>query len=906
MALQPGTKLGEYDVRELIGAGGMGEVYRATDTKLGRDVALKLLPEGFARDRERLARFKREAKLLASLNHPNIAVIHGLEESDGVHFLVMELVPGETLAERVAGGPLPVPEALKIGRQVADALEHAHKKNITHRDIKPANIKVTPEGIVKVLDFGLAKAFADEAVDPSEASTLSAMPTEDGRILGTPTYMSPEQAQGKQVDRQTDIWAFGCVLYELLTAKRAFPGENTTQTIAAVLRSEPDWQKLPQATPPPIRELLRRCLQKDQSRRLHSAADAALEIEDARSAPASVELSAAPVVPHRPGWGQMMRWAVAAVALLLAVALSVWYLGRRPAQPEIMRLSVATPGMASYLSVSPNGKYLTFSAADSSGRPLIWIRPVDSLTARPLPGTEHAAFRTFWSPDSRYLGFFADGKLKTVDVSSGTVQNVAEALSGRGGTWNRDGTIVFAPQVNGGLARVSEAGGVVSPVTTLDSSRQETGHRYPQFLPDGRHFVYFAATEQRENAGIYVASLDSKGTHRVLGAESLAAYSPPGYLLFLREEALMAQPFDADRLELTGEPVHVADGVVQYRLAAIADFDVSETGVLAYIDAASLNTRLVWFDRSGKELGTIGPPLEYGNLVTPELSPDGKRIAMAPGPQGSEDLWLWDVAGGTTSRFTFDPARDSSPQWSPDGSRIIFRSNREGRRRSHLYEQTSSGEGNEVRLYENAGNFNLNLHDWSSDGRFVVYATVGENTGFDLWALPLSGDSGPAGVEARKPFAYLQTEGNQSQAQFSPDGRWMAYVSNESGRDEVYIQSFPTPGSKRQVSAGGGVQPRWRRDGSELFYLANDLKLMAVPVGSDPAMGRLEIGSPTTLFETRLSYRGTAALEMRQSYDVTADGQRFLLNLPANESGSTITVILNWTAGLKQKVPTGN
>ena len=884
MGLAAGTRLGQYEVREQIGAGGMGEVYRGYDTKLKRDIALKVLPEQFSRDSERLARFRREATMLASLNHANIATIHGLEESGAQPCLVMEFVPGDTLAERVALGPLSAREALRVGQQIAEALEHAHRKGISHRDIKPANIKVTPDGNVKVLDFGLAKALADEGVNPDDVPTLSAMPTEDGRILGTPPYMSPEQAQGKQVDKQTDIWAFGCVLYELLTAKRAFPGENTTQTIAAVLRNEPDWQKLPADTPATVRTLLRRCLQKDQGRRLHSAADLAIEIEESLAGAALGPAVEATGSSHPLTRQRVLPWVVAAVAILLALTLAVPYFRSPSEESRTIQFSITLPSelavLGATLAVSPDGSQVAFAAADAStGNSLIWVRPLNSSSALPVPGTEGVGNTLFWSPDSRFLGFVADGKLKTVPASGGSAQVLTEAFP-RGGSWSRDGTILFTPTLYSGLAQIPAAGGAPSLVTTPDASRGERAHRHPQFLPDGRRFLYTNLN------GIYAGSLDSPETRQVLRAQVKAEYAASGYLFFIQDRALMAQPFDVESLELSGQPSMVADGLNLNIQANSASFSVSGRGVLAYGTGSPEYEGLSWFDRTGRQIGTIQAP---GASAGPELSPDGRTLALeVGGGQMTNDIWLFDIARGVSTRFTSDPGWERFARWSPDGSRVLFHSDRVSA--YDLYQKRSSGAGEEGILLQDPQR--KYPYDWSSDGRYVVYAVFGSTQGqtADLWVLPLFGD--------REPFPFLATRFQENHARFSPDVRWMAFVSNESGRDEVYVSSFPSGGNKVRVSTNGGVQPRWRRDGKELFYLSPDRKMMAVPVQLGST---IEVGAPQALFGISIAPRGSGQPWAFYQYDATADGQRFLVFAPAEDATVPITVVLNWMAGLKKQ-----
>jgi serine/threonine protein kinase/Tol biopolymer transport system component len=895
MALAAGTKLGSYEVLSQIGAGGMGEVYQAHDTKLGRDVAIKVLPEAFAHDADRLSRFQREAKMLAALNHPNIATIHGLEQSGGTSYLVMELVSGDTLVECVQReGQLPVEEALAIAKQIAEALEAAHEKGIIHRDLKPANVKVTPEGKVKVLDFGLAKAFSGDPTneDMSNSPTLSMAATMHGVILGTAAYMSPEQAKGKAVDKRTDIWAFGAVLYELLTAKQAFHGEDTSEILAAVIKTEPNWNLLPETTPPGIRKLLRRCLQKDKTLRLRDAGDALMEIHEALTTPTSAEQVA--VQGKSPLRSIRVAWSVAALVSLALLVVVVFgaleSLRRPPEETQAVRFSVSPPDMWTFsqtsvqgtgapnpLAVSPDGHRVAFLATNADGKHLLWVRSLDALAAQALAGTDGAG-RPFWSPDSRFLGFFADGKLKKVEVSGGPPITLCEAPNDRGGTWSQDGVIVFIGTYPGALQKVSASGGVPTAATTL--SQGEIAHVRPIFLPDGRHFLYRAFNNTSQVEGpIYLASLDSAERKLLLNSDSANIAYTQGHLLFLRERTLMAQPFDAQRLVLTSDAFPIAEQIQTQANPPSGVFSASGNGVLAYqTGTGAAGFQLAWFDRSGKQVSVLGDRAEYSDL---ELSPDGKRASVnIPDQAGKQrDIWFYDLGRGLRTRFTFGPADALTSIWSPDASRVIFNWRRKGH--YDLYLKASSGAGTEeVLLEDNLEKYPLS---WSPDGRFILYDSQGTN--YSLFVLPLSGD--------RKPFPFLKTQFNVASAQFSPDGRWVAYQSNESGRAEVYAAPFPGPGGKWQISTTGGVLPRWSHDGKEIFYIAPDNKLMAAAV--DGKGGSFEVGAVKQLFGTHAAAGG------RNRYDVSADGQRFLINATPEEATSTpITIVLNWTAGLKK------
>jgi eukaryotic-like serine/threonine-protein kinase len=881
-SLNPGDQLGPYQIAEHIGAGGMGEVYKAHDPRMGRDVAIKIAAERFSE------RFSREVHAVAALNHPNVCHLYDV----GPNYLVMELVEGPTLAERLQQGAIPIEEALQIAKQIADGLEAAHDKNIIHRDLKPGNIKLKPDGVVKVLDFGLAKigpAYAGESqaeARPTESPTLTIGATQAGMILGTAAYMSPEQARGKTVNKRADIWAFGVVLYEMLAGRRLFEGEDVSEVLAQVITKEPDWDLVPEKA----RRLLRRCLRKDPRKRLRDIGDAMELVEDAT----------APTAPSRSrfsakGWiAAAVLFVVAGVALPFALA----HLREKPAVAEPVRFQIAAPGKTSfenYVAPSPDGRRLVFTATGADGRPSLWVRALDSLEARLLPGTENAG-GPFWSPDSRFIAFGDGNKLKKVDVTGGPPITLCEVQNTVGsGAWSQDGVIVFGGRGAGALQRVSAAGGVAAPVTVLDPLRQEGFHSFPSFLPDGRHFIYFRTSVRADSNGIYMGSLDAKpeqqATKRLLAVQYGAAYIPTadsavGRLLFLREGTLMTQPVDNRRLELVGEPVPIAEQVSSNNTVQ-GRFGVSPAGVLAYrTGLASGGTSLTWYDRQGKVLGAAAELAPYATVA---LSPDGTRMAVTRGdPQNANlDIWLIEFARATSTRFTFDPAPDGFPVWSPDGSRIIFRSNRNGP--GDLYQKAASGAGSDEVLFKSPEP--KTPSDWSGDGRFLLYSVADPKTKNDLWILPLQGD--------RKPVPYLKTEFNETQGQFSPDSRFIAYRSDESGQSEIYVQPFPMAsggGGKWMVSRGGGAQPRWRRDGKELFYIARDRMVMAVDISTSPAF-KAEI--PKALFESALLPAGATVFR----WDVSADGKRFLLNTLGTDAASAaqppITVVLNWQAGLK-------
>ncbi len=894
--ISPNTIIGQYSIVSKIGEGGMGEVYRARDTQLGRDVAIKVLPAAFSENSERLRRFEQEAQAAGALNHPNILVIFHIGTQEGAPYIVSELLEGETLRQRIGGTALAPRRAIDYALQIAHGLAAAHEKGIVHRDLKPDNVFITKDGRVKILDFGLAKLTQAEGNPSQTEIPTRRVDTDPGVVMGTVGYMSPEQLKGRAVDQRSDIFSFGAILYEMLSGRRAFHGESVAETMSAILKEDPpELSGTNKTVSPALERLVNHCLEKNPEARFHSARDLAFAL-DAVSGPSSNSgktLAAETALPTR-GWiSKQLPWIIAAALglTLLSAIPFVWLHFRRGRDDvRVVRVTIPPPekGVVSTLSVSPDGRRVVYGAPNAEGKPVLWMRSLDSLTAQPLPGTDSPFFTTFWSPDSRFVGFVssADNKLKKIDVTGGPPQILAAAPNGRGGTWNRDGVIVFAPSSEGPLFRVPAAGGEVTQVTTLDESGQENSHRFPCFLPDGRRFVYFVRGARAEASSIYVGSLDSKETKRLFSADSGAAYSPPGYLLYVREGTLMAQAFDAERLELRGEAVPVAEAIIALDLSSnFARFSVSDNGVLVYYAGGEfdLQEQLTWVDRQGKQIGTVGRPGNYGFR---RLSPDDKRLALSQrNPQtGRLDIWLMELArDDTLTRFTFDPANEVWPIWSPDGTRIAFASNRDGQ--INLYQKLSSGAGNDEELLKSERS--KFPDDWSSDGRFIAYHVLGK-TRADLWILPLFGD--------RKPFTFLQTPFGERNMRFSPNGRWVAYTSDETGTREVFVQSFPAGGGKWQISSGGGGPPKWRSDGRELFY-ANAGKLMAVEVKTGAET--FEAGTPKQLFEIRaaaLSGSGGAA-----AFDASADGRRFLVAIPVQEASFTpITLVLNWTADLKR------
>jgi Tol biopolymer transport system component len=860
MSLPP--SIAHYRITAKLGEGGMGEVYRATDTKLGRDVAIKVLPEEFARDAGRMTRFAREAQVLAALNHPNVAAIYGVEENA----LVLELVEGPTLAERIAQGPMPVDEALPIARQIAEAVEYAHGRGVIHRDLKPANIKLTLQGRVKVLDFGLAK-LTDRGPDGGTA------PTQTMAIAGTPGYFAPEQLQGKPADARSDVFAFGCVLYELLSGRRAFPGNTLAATLASTAMTEP---KAIEGVPQELERVLRRCLRKDPKRRIQHMDDVRVTLEDLKE---DAKSEAARPAGARLGW-------ITAISLGLAlVALAVVHFREKPAELPVVRFTLEAPANtrvrgATPPAVSPDGRQIVF-AATNGGKSQLWLRNLDSLTAQPLAGTEGAIY-PFWSPDNRSIGFFAAGKLQRMDVSGGPATTLADATQARGGAWSRSGVIVFAPTPYSGLQQVAESGGAARPATRHDAKAPP--QRFPSFLPDGKHFLYLFGTGAGDKRTIRIGSLDSAEEDRALPgtADSRALYSQ-GHLLFVRGATLLARPFDVLRLAFSGEEVRVAEHVLATDNVTNSFVFSASGDVLTYESGEPIPDQLMWLDRAGKRLGTVGEPAD--SLEWPRISPDGRTAAVTVGGSqpGDFDIWLYDLLRGQRTRFTFGPAPDQAPVWSPDGRTIVFRSNQSGR--YDLYRKAADGSRKEDLLY--ADNLLKTPSSFSPDGAYLAYGVTGDpQTGDDVWILP-----GPLGEHgALKPYPFMRTEFNEQSPEFSPDGHWIAYRSNESGIYEVYVAPFPGPGGKRQVSTAGGNAPRWRADGKELFYRAADNRQMAADV--DARDGVFEVKAVKPLFGPVV---GPA------TYDVSADGQRFLTLVEVGAGADTpLTVVQNWTAGLKK------
>ncbi len=905
MTIVAGTRLGSYEVVAQIGAGGMGEVYRARDTKLERDVAIKVLPTNFVNDPERLSRFEREARMLAALNHANIATIYGLEQYDGGICLVMELVSGETLAERVKAGPLGIEEALKIAVQIAEALEAAHEKNIIHRDLKPANVKVTPEGKVKVLDFGLAKAYAGdtEVFDPANSPTMSAAATMQGVILGTAAYMSPEQARGKSVDKRTDIWAFGCVLYELLNGKQAFAGEDTTEILAAVVKTEPDWNRLPTTTPPAVRMLLKRCLQKDRNLRIRDAGDARIEIHEALSAPPSLSANiAAPAKGIRALRRQELLPVLGALLLVAVLSgLAIWNLKPAPAlAPQPVTRTVINLPLGQQLAgldsgpavaLSPDGSHLAY-VATQGGTQQLYLRAMDSLESRAISGTD-GAIAPFFSPDGLWLGFVAGGKLKKVSVGGGAALILGDAAFPRGASWGNQGMIALAPTNISVLQQVPDAGGTPQPLTRF--KKGETSHRWPEFLPGGKAVLFAEgpATGSWTNAQIAVQSFGTSERRNLISGGTHPRYAPSGHLVYAQGGNLMAVPFDPLRLTATGAAVPVVEGVLQSPLSGGAQYSLSAAGSLVYVPGGvqGAQLRLVWVSRNGMEQRVAAPARAYLN---PRLSPDGRRVAVTITEQESQ-TWLYDLSREALTRLTFEGNANTYPVWTPDGKRIAFSSNKEGP--FNIFWQLADGSGGLERL--TTSEYPPVPNSWSPDGKLLAFIESNPITGWDIWVLQM-GDASAGSGQVRKAQPFVQTPFTEGAPRFSPDGRWMAYISDESGHREIYVQPYPGPGGKWQISTEGGTEPVWNPNGRELFYRSGD-KMMAVDIATQSGF---TVGKPHMLFEGQ--YQPTPVTF--PNYDVSPDGQRFLMLKPAEQAQAAptqINVVLNWFEELKRRVPAG-
>ncbi|MGI8784254.1 MAG: protein kinase domain-containing protein [Acidobacteriota bacterium] len=898
MTLSGRTRLGHYEIIRLLGSGGMGEVYRATDTKLHRDVALKVLPEEFSRDADRMARLEREAQILASLNHPNIAAIHGLEESNGVRALAMELVEGPTLAERIAAGPIPIDEALTLAKQIAAALEYAHDRGIIHRDLKPANVKVTADGAVKVLDFGLAKVLEDEraAVDATKSPTLTLAATARGVILGTAAYMPPEQARGKPADKRSDIWAFGCVLYEMLAGTRAFQGETVSDILAAVLRADIDWRALPETTPASVHRLLRRCLDRDPKRRLQAVGEARIVLEDPLTGwdTAAIETATAP----RPPWQRSLPWAVAATAL--AFALLAWSPWKKPPKPALpMRLSVqmgadvhlGSAGGARVI-LSPDGERLAFVGRGTDQKWNIFVRPLDRLNATSLPGTQNAR-NLFFSPNGQWIAFFAEGKLKKISVQGEGPVTLCNSVYDLGGSWGDDDTIVFTVHNLGGVYKVSSTGGTPEPLTTLDQKAGEITHRYPHLLPGSKAIIFTAHNSlgNFDDAMIVAQSLETGIRKTVVTGGYYGRYAPSGHLVYIHEGALFAVPFDLGRLEITGQRAPVSENVA-IDSASGAQFDISQTGTLVYLPhTVAAGVSLHWMDQAGK----MTPLLPArGNYLGPRVSPDGKRLAVVIDTGSSADIWIYEWQQDRLTRLTFDGG-NHAPIWTPDGGRIAFGSEKDGA--PNIYWRRADGAGDAQRLTESK---NSQIpYSWHPDGKILAFFEMNPRTGGDIWMLPLKGDE-QSGWAPGKPELFLGGPAVEVRPVFSPDGRWVAYNSNESGKFEIYVRPFFGPGGKRQISMGGGVFPTWSPNGKELFYRTDDQRIWVCTYSASEHA--FEAGRPRLWSQGQFTDRGVSP-----NFAIAPDGKRFaVLKAPdvEGEFGTDkVVFVLNFFDELRRVAP---
>ena len=890
MTLSAGTRLGPYEILSPLGSGGMGEVYRASDAKLKREVAIKVLPEAVAKDHERLARFEREAQLLASLNHPNIATIHGVEDSGGAPALVMELVEGPTLEDRIAQGPIPVAEALPIAREIAEGLDYAHERGIIHRDLKPANVKLTGDGKVKILDFGLAKALDPVAgassPDATRSPTITAAATQAGVILGTAAYMSPEQARGKPADKRSDIWAFGCVLWEMLTGERLFHGETVSDTLAAVLRAEIEWETLPAGTPPAIRRLLERCLERDPKRRLRDVGEARIAMEEApASLIATRAETAAGLASRRAGRGRMVASALAGVALgALLVAGVAAMRNRRSARDSGVRLNVVLPrdqamvveGLPNF-ALSRDGAEITYAAKKEAGKTALYLRSMGSFDARELADTEGAT-APFFSPDGQWLGYFVGGKVHKMAVSGGPPQLVCDSpVSELGGAaWADDGS-VLVPSMNGSLMRAAPSGGKCVEIVKPDAARGELLE--PESLPGGEG-ILFASLGGFQTSQAHIAVLDLKtGKSQVIISQGTnPRYVEPGFVVFGRSGAILAAPFDPHGLKLLGQPFPVVERAMPDSAYGIEQFAVSRSGVLAYVAGTrtAVKRRIVLADRKGVSTTVTADANSYEDL---SLSPDGREIAMTV-EGASWNIWVYHLDRGTLTRLTFEND-NRDPLWTPDGKRVVYTSLRNGL--YGLYWRPADGSGPEELL--SASKNWVFANSWSADGRFLAFGQQDAETGFDILILPVGGD--------RKPYPFVRSSFREWFGEFSPDGRWIAYESNESGRSEVYLRPFPGPGGKWQVSTEGGARPEWSRDGRELFYFESD-RMMRVTVDSGHA---LAVGRPELLFPCN-------CLNSGRYYEVTPDAKHFLLiqNAQPVSPVAQINLVLGWGSELERQM----
>jgi serine/threonine protein kinase/Tol biopolymer transport system component len=896
MGLSTGTRLGPYEIGAPLGTGGMGEVYRARDTRLDRTVAIKVLPPHLADTPEARQRFEREARAVSALNHPHICTLHDVGSQDGTEYLVMEYLEGETLAARLEKGPLPLEQVLRLGIEIADALDKAHRQGIVHRDLKPGNIMLTKSG-AKLLDFGLAKAAVplSTGVTLTAAVTRTTPVTQQGTIVGTFQYMSPEQVEGKEVDARSDIFSFGAVLYEMLTGRRAFAGKSQLSVASAILEKDPEpISTAKPMTPPALDHAIRRCLAKEAERRWQSAGDLARELEwvAETGSQAGIPPSGSRLKSNR----EKLAWILTLATALIAAVSAFVYFSKPTPQALVLRSMIPPPEGGSFIFdgpnggafLSPDGRSVAFIARVGKVTQL-WVRPLDSFAARALPGTEDTSF-AFWSPDTRNLGFFAQGKLKRIAVAGGPPQALCDADSNRGASWGRMDVIIFA-RVNGEIQRIPASGGTPQRVTALDATRHEGTHRWPYFLPDGNHFLFMAALlgPVSEDNVFYLGALDGKGSRILFHGSSPIAYAM-GHLLYLAGNVLMARPFDSVKLDFSGEAVPIAEGIQFDSIFSNGIFSVSENGALVYqLGKGSSAHSLVLFDRIGKQLGSLG---ESAPNSTPRFSPDGKNLVfdLISTNAAKVDLWMLDIASGNRTRLASDSLNlvAHSPVWSPDGTRLAYSSIKTGNRA--IFIKAVNQIAQEEERWEAKDDAYVGAENWTPDGKFLVLTERPIRTGARVALLPVAGKDGAVPL--------LEVSGaNVDQGQVSPDSQWIAYHSDESGKSEIYISSFPKPTGKLQVSIAGGVTPRWRHDGKELYYVAPDRKLMAVELKETG--GSLQVASIRPLFEMFSTMFVTAAGV--NQYDVTRDGSRFVMDsATTDESTAPLNLVVNWMAELKK------
>jgi eukaryotic-like serine/threonine-protein kinase len=880
MTISAGTKLGPYEIVAHVAAGGMGEIYKARDTRLDRTVAIKVLSAQLSSNPLRRQRFEREAKTISGLNHPHICVLHDIGHQDGVDYLVMEWLEGETLARRLEKGPLPPEQVLKYGVQIGDALDKAHRSGLVHRDLKPSNIMLTVTG-AKLLDFGLAKPAAPAVSETTlTAAATEATPiTQEGTIVGTFRYMSPEQVEGKEVDSRSDIFSLGAVLYEMVTGKRAFEGKSQLDVASAILGEEPlPIRAVKPMTPRALHRAVEKCLAKNSNERWQCAGDLASELK--WIAESGEQTVGGALVRETTKSRERIAWIVVGVSVIALIAFAIWWRSSKPPR-ETMYFPAPMSFPARDIAVAPNGHTIAVIAyLESARKNALWIYELGSQGARSLADTEGASY-PFWSADGRSVAFFADGKLKKLEVSGGPVQTICDAPSGRGGTWNKDGVIVFTPdgRQGGGLYRVLASGEIAKPISNPDKAQGEDSHRWPMFLLDGRHYLYMAANFSGRNDAdaILVGSLDSNEKRFVVKANANAAYAASGYVVFYRDKTLLAQRFDVKHFALIGEPTAMPTDVQYLSNVKRAVFAVSNNGLLlAQGGSGEVISQPVWFDRNGRVVGAMSRPGVYGNV---SIAPNGKSVAVSLTDIASQntDLWTYDLLRGSAKRLTFDLAIDRVPIWSPDAKQLVFTSNRQFN--IDLYMKNSDGTQEEKSMVSD--DFNKYPNDWSRDGKYILYTR-----GPDFWFVT---------VPELKSSLYLKAVSAFRNGQFSPDGEWVAYASNESGKWEIYVTSFPEPRGKWQVSTGGGEQPRWRGDGKELFYLSSDNKMMAVPVTTG---SKFDSGTPVALFQT--TPREQVSLNDVFVYDVRRDGQEFLINTKVRPAETAaMSIVLNWDAKLK-------